>query len=62
MRACGGGDEKQCADSPGADELRRHQAIGVARATQDAHEPDRHGEEDDARGREKELSHRRTPG
>ena len=32
LRARGPGDEKQCTDSPGADELRRHQAIGVARA------------------------------
>ena len=37
-------------------------AIGVAGAAQDAHEPDSHGEEDDARGREKKISHRRTPG
>ncbi len=50
------------ADFPGADELRRHQAIGVAWAAQDAHEPDSDGEEDRARSREKELSHRRTPG
>ena len=60
MRACGRSNQEQRTNSPGADELRRHQAIGVAGAAQDAHEPDSHGEEDDTRGREKELSHRRT--
>ena len=62
LRARGPGDEKQRTDSPGADELRRHQAIGVAWAAQNAHEPDSHGEKDDARGGEKELSHRRPSG
>ncbi len=55
-------DEKQRADPPGADELRGHQAIGVAWTAQDTHEPDSDGQEDDARGREKKISHRRTPG
>jgi hypothetical protein len=60
MRARGRGNQEERSDSPGADELRRHQAIGVAWTAQYAHEPDSHGEEDDTRGREKELSHRRT--
>jgi hypothetical protein len=62
VRARGHSNQEQRSDSPGANKLRRHQAIGVARATEDADEPDGHSEEDDARGREKELSHRRTPG
>ena len=56
------GDQQERGDAAGADELRRHHAIDVARPAQDAHEPDRHGEQDDARGREQELSHRRSPG
>jgi hypothetical protein len=60
MRACGRSNQEERTNAPGADELRRHQAIGVAGAAQDAHEPDSHGEEDDTRGREKELSHRPT--
>ena len=62
MRACGRGNQEERTNSPRADELRRHQAIGVAGAAQDAHEADSHGEEDHAGSREKELSHRRTPG
>ena len=33
----------------------------VARAAQDAHEPDSHREEDGSRSRQKELTHRQTP-
>ena len=61
-RARGGGDQKERTNSPGADELRRHHAIGVARAAQDAHEPDGDREQDHARSREKKLSQRRSPG
>jgi hypothetical protein len=57
-RACGRSDQEERTDSPGSDELRRHHAIGVARAAQDAYEPDSHREEDWARRRKKKISHR----
>jgi hypothetical protein len=54
-------NEKQRPDSAGPNELRRHHPIGVAWPAQDAHEPDSHREQDDASGREKELSQCRSP-
>ena len=56
------GDQQERTNSPSADELSRHQAIGVARAAEDAHQPYRHSKQDDARRREKKISQSRPPG
>ena len=47
---------------PVPDQLRRHHAVDVARAAQDAHQPERDHREHEHRRREQERSHRGDPG
>jgi hypothetical protein len=46
----------------GAEELRRHHAIGVRRSAENADETNRHREQNEARGCEQKVSHGRVPG
>jgi hypothetical protein len=61
MAARSRGDEKQRTDPPGADELRRHHAIGVAWSTQNPHEPNGDRQKDHASRGEKKISQCRPP-
>ena len=54
-------EQQQCRDPARSDQLRRHHAVGLSRAAQDADQPQRQHRQDDAEGGGQELSHGRAP-
>ena len=60
--AYGRSDKEERSNSAGAEKLRRHHPVRVARSAQDADQTDSHCEKDGARRREEKFSHGRRPG
>ena len=53
--------QQQRGDAAGAEQLRRHDAVGIAWPPQDADQTQRHHRQHETRGGEQEVSHRWAP-